>query len=80
MELPDPSAAAAGELEAAQQALHLRPTYAEAYNNLAAAYEELHDWDQAIQAAGRAVELKPDFQLARNNLEYSKKQKALGAK
>lgn len=67
-------------IQAAQQALRLRPGYAEAYNNLAAAYEELHDWDAAIGAAGRAVELKPDFQLARNNLEYSKKQKALGAK
>lgn len=58
-------------IEAAQQALKLRPDYAEAWNNIAAAYEALSQWPQAIQASREAVRLKPDFQLARNNLAFS---------
>jgi tetratricopeptide (TPR) repeat protein len=59
----------------AQAALKLQPDFPEAYNNLAAAFEELGLWDQAIQAATRAIELKPDFTLARNNLAWSLSQK-----
>jgi tetratricopeptide (TPR) repeat protein len=62
-------------IRAAEEALKLRPGYAEAYNNLAAAYEDLHQWDKAIRAANEALRLKPDFQLARNNLNYSLSQK-----
>ena len=64
----------------AQLALKLRPSYAEAYNNIAAAYNEMHDWDRGIAAAGEAVRLKPDFQLAKNNLAWSLAQKAAGQK
>ena len=63
-------------ISAAGQALKLKPDYAEAYNNLAAAHEELFEWDQAIQAAATAVKLKPDFQLAKNNLAWAISQKA----
>lgn len=52
----------------AYAALNLRPDYAEAWNNLAAAYNCLARWSEAIQAAQRAVAIKPDFELARNNL------------
>ncbi len=65
---------------AAQEALRLRPNYAEAYNNVAAAYQSMGRWDEAIQAAQEAVRLKPDFQLARNNLAYASTQKALRMK
>ena len=63
-------------ISAAGQALKLKPDYAEAYNNMAAAHEELFEWDQAIQAAATAVKLKPDFQLAKNNLAWATSQKA----
>jgi tetratricopeptide (TPR) repeat protein len=63
-------------IEAAQQALHLRPAYAEAYNNIAAGHQALGEWDQAIAAAQQAIRLRPDFQLARNNLAWSQQQKS----
>jgi hypothetical protein len=59
----------------AQEALRLSPGFAEAYNNIAAAYEDLGLWDEAISAAQEAIRLKPDFQLARNNLAWSESQK-----
>jgi tetratricopeptide (TPR) repeat protein len=62
-------------IAAAQEALKLRPDYAEAYNNIAAAYEEMHMWDRAIEEAQKALKIKPDFQLARNNLAWSLQQK-----
>lgn len=61
-------------IHTAQRALQLRPAYAEAYNNIAAAYQALHQWRPAIVAAQEAVRLKPDFQLARNNLAWSESQ------
>ncbi|MBZ5631285.1 MAG: tetratricopeptide repeat protein [Acidobacteriia bacterium] len=67
-------------IEAAKKALQLKPDYAEAYNNIAAAYEAMHQWDPAIEAAQRALRLKPDFQLAKNNLAYSLAQKKLNTR
>jgi len=60
---------------AAQQAIRLKPDFAEGYNNLAAGYEDLKMWDAAIAAAQQAIRLKPDFQLARNNLAWALQQK-----
>lgn len=65
-------------LDAAKNAVRLRPNYAEAFNNEAAAYEDLHQWDDAIAAAQQALRLKPDFTLARNNLIYAASQKTHG--
>ncbi len=58
-------------VNAARQALTLRPEYPEAYNNIAAGYNALGRFDEGIQAAREAVRLKPDFQLARNNLAWA---------
>ena len=54
-----------------------RPNYPEAYNNIAADYEDLHQWDPAIEAAKQALKLRPDFQLAKNNLAWSESQEKL---
>jgi tetratricopeptide (TPR) repeat protein len=62
-------------IQDARAALRLRPDYAEAYNNIAAAYASMHRWDEAIAAAQSALRLKPDFQLAKNNLAWSISQK-----
>jgi tetratricopeptide (TPR) repeat protein len=59
----------------AQKALGLRPDYAEAYNNIAAAYASMKKWDEAIAAAREALRLKPDFALARNNLAWAESEK-----
>lgn len=67
-------------IDDARAALKLRPTYPEAYNNIAAAYEAMHKWDEAIAAAKEAIRLKPDFQLAKNNLKWSISQKKLGVR
>jgi hypothetical protein len=40
----------------------------------------MHKWDEAIAAAKQAIQLKPDFQLAKNNLEWSISQKKLGVR
>ncbi|MEO8129837.1 MAG: tetratricopeptide repeat protein [Bryobacteraceae bacterium] len=61
---------------AAQTALHLKPDYAEAYNNIGAAYAALRLWDPAIQADQQAVHLMPGMQLARNNLAWALQQKS----
>ncbi len=59
----------------AEQALALRPGYAEAYNNIAAAHNALGEWDAGIRAAERAVALKPDLAIARNNLAYARQRR-----
>jgi tetratricopeptide (TPR) repeat protein len=62
---------------AAQTALRLKLDYAEAYNNIGAAYAALRLWDLAIQADQVAVQLDPTMQLARNNLAWARTQKTL---
>jgi tetratricopeptide (TPR) repeat protein len=62
---------------AAQTALHLKPDFALAYNNIGAAYGALHLWDPAIQNDREAIRLEPGMQLARNNLNWALAQKAL---
>jgi tetratricopeptide (TPR) repeat protein len=62
---------------AAQTALYLKPDFAEAYNNIGAAYAALHMWDAAVQADQQALRLNPNMQLARNNLAWALTQKSL---
>jgi tetratricopeptide (TPR) repeat protein len=65
-----------GCIRFAQLALKQRPEYAEAYNNLVAAYNSLGRWDQAIQAGREALRIRPDYQLARNNVRWAESQKS----
>jgi Flp pilus assembly protein TadD len=65
-----------GSIEAARQALALKPDYAEAHNNIAAGLAALGRWDEAILAAREALRLKPDFPLARNNLAWAEAERA----
>jgi protein O-mannosyl-transferase len=55
-------------------AISLRPLYAEAWNNIAAASNAMSRWDDGIHAAEEAIRLKPDYQLARNNLAWARVQ------
>jgi len=65
---------------AAQKALQLRPGYAEAWNNIAAAYNSLQEWTAGIAAADRALALNPGLELARNNRAWAAAQQKAGVK
>lgn len=67
-------------IEATQKAIDSDGKQAVAYNNIAAAYGVLENWDMEIAACEKALQLKPDFQLAKNNLEWAKSQKAKAEK
>ena len=64
-------------IDAAQAALRIDSSSAEAWNNIAAADEAMHRWQPAIDAARKAIALKPDFELAKNNLAWSLSQQKL---
>jgi Flp pilus assembly protein TadD len=59
-------------IAASRRALYLRPGYAEAWNNICAAYNKLGRYEEAAAACDEALRLKPDFELARNNLQYAR--------
>lgn len=63
-------------ISSAEKALALRPLYAEAWNNIAAAHNALREWDQGIAAGEEALRINPALQIARNNLAYARRQKA----
>jgi Flp pilus assembly protein TadD len=63
-------------IEASQKALALRPGYAEAWNNIGAAYNKLGQFAQGADACEKALRLKPDFELARNNLSVAREKMA----
>ncbi len=62
----------AESIAASRAALRLRPNYAEAWNNIGAAYNKLGRYDEAVAACEQALRYKPDFELARNNLQYAR--------
>ena len=57
---------------ACRLALDLRPDYAEAWNNIGAAYNKLGRYEEAVAACEQALRYKPDLELARNNLQYAR--------
>ena len=61
-------------IAAAQRALALRPAYAEAWNNIAAAHNALKEWAQGIAAGEEALRINPSLQIARNNLAFARQQ------
>jgi tetratricopeptide (TPR) repeat protein len=62
----------AESIAACRAALELQPNYAEAWNNICAAYNKLGRYDKAAAACEQALRYKPDFGLARNNLQYAR--------
>ncbi len=58
-------------IEAAKEALKIKPDYAEAYNNIGSAYNAMDQFDKGAEAIKMAISLKPDYQLAKNNLQVS---------
>ena len=58
----------------AERALLMRPLYAEAWNNIAAAHNALREWDQGIAAGEEALRINPSLQIARNNVNFARQQ------
>ena len=58
-------------IAACRTALELRPDYADAWNNICAAYNKLGRYGEAAAACEQALRYKPDFELARNNLRFA---------
>jgi tetratricopeptide (TPR) repeat protein len=56
-------------IDAARQSLKLKADYAEAWNNIGSAYNQLGQFDSAQTALQRALRLKPGYELAQNNLK-----------
>jgi tetratricopeptide (TPR) repeat protein len=67
-------------IHAAQKAIELKPDFAEAFNNIAAAHLLLSEWDAAIAAAREAIRINPNFQLAKNNLAAAEEKRGLRKK
>lgn len=65
-----------GCIREAKVALKLKKDSAEAWNNIIAANNALHRWDEAIQAGHEALRIRPDYVLAQNNLRWAESQKA----
>jgi tetratricopeptide (TPR) repeat protein len=59
-------------IRSSEHALSLRPTYAEAFNNICAAENALGNYAAAADACEHALALQPDYALARNNLAVAK--------
>jgi protein O-mannosyl-transferase len=66
-------------IDAAREALKLKPDYADAYNNICSAYNMLKQWDNAIEACRKALEIDPGFELAKNNLKEALRMKEASA-
>jgi uncharacterized protein (TIGR02996 family) len=66
-------------IRAAEEALKLKPDYAEAWNNIGAAWNQMAEWDRAAAAEAQALRLKPDLEIARNNLALAVAEKRKSA-
>jgi tetratricopeptide (TPR) repeat protein len=59
-------------IRSSEHALQLRPTYAEAFNNICAAENALGNYAAAADACEHALALEPGYAPARNNLAVAK--------
>jgi protein O-mannosyl-transferase len=60
-------------IKAAEEVLQLDPNDIGAWNNICAASNKLGDYERGIEAGEKAVALDPASELAKNNLEESKR-------
>ena len=62
-------------IDAAKEALKLRPDYDLAFNNICAAYNRLGDFEKAIEIGEKGLKINPNNQLLRGNLSESYQKK-----
>jgi len=58
-------------IDSCKAALSLKANYADAWNNIGAAYNRLGQFSQAADACEKALRLKPGYELAANNLRFA---------
>lgn len=58
-------------IDAAKEAIKLKPNFAEAYNNIGCAFNAMNEFDKAAPIFKMALNLKPDYSLAKNNAQMS---------
>jgi len=63
-------------IDAANEALKLKPGYDLAYNNICAAYNKLGQRDRAIAAGRQGLKFSPNNQMLKNNLQEAYKRVA----
>ena len=61
-------------IKACDNALKLRPNYAEAYNNICSAYNKLKMFEKAVVACEKSLSIKSEYALAQGNLNWAKQQ------
>ncbi|HEY0030658.1 MAG TPA: tetratricopeptide repeat protein [Bacteroidia bacterium] len=63
-------------IEAAKEALKLKPDCIEAYNNICSAYNMIGNYDEASKAGQEALKIDSNYQLAKNNVADGLSRKA----
>ncbi|MBC7863335.1 MAG: hypothetical protein IAF38_10195 [Bacteroidia bacterium] len=58
-------------INAANEAVKIKPDYGVAWNNICSAYNMLRDWDNAILAGQKAIQIDPQNQLFVANLKLA---------
>ncbi len=62
-------------IDVCMSAIRLKPDYADAYSNMAAAYNQLQLWPQGIEASKKALAIDPNHQFAKGNLAWAEREK-----
>jgi tetratricopeptide (TPR) repeat protein len=59
-------------ITAAEDALKLKPDYADAYNNIGCAYNAMNQFNKGAEVLNKALALSPNYERAKNNLILAK--------
>ena len=62
-------------IQAAERSLRINPRSPEAYNNICSSLISLKEYDRAIDACTQALAIRPSMEVAKNNLEWAKREK-----
>ncbi len=58
-------------IKACMESLKLKSDYALAYNNMCSAYNQLKQWDKAIDAGNKGLQIEPQNELIKGNLKIA---------
>jgi protein O-mannosyl-transferase len=62
-------------IKACEASLKLKQDYVLAYNNICSAYNQLEQWDKAIEAGEKGLRIDPTNELLKGNLQLAKSKK-----